>query len=189
MTANPMIDTNVDIQALMERMAKLEEKIEFLEEQVPDDRITIVVFSGSLDKMFAAFIIATGALAMGHEVSMFFTFWGINALRRERILEGKGWKEKAFSMLTPPTSDHMGISQLNFFGLGARMMRELMQEKNVHSFEELFSLTQEMGAKMIVCGMSQDVMGIHPDEIHEVEDGGVAAMLADGFKSKATFFI
>lgn len=178
------------VTTLEERVAALEARIAELEEQVPEDRVSLVVFSGDLDRVFAAFIIATGAVAMGQEVSMFFTFWGLNALRQQRLLGGKSLSEKMMSILTPASTKSMGVSKLNFFGAGSVMMRQMMNDKNVESVENLIQLAEEMGVRMVTCEMSREVMGISPAELREdVEVGGVATMLGDALRSRMTLFI
>lgn len=187
MDANPKIQ---DLTDLEERIALLENRIQELEDELPDDRVTIVVFSGELDRILAGFIIATGALAMGQEVSMFFTFWGLNALRKQRVLDGKSVTEKMMSLMSPSNTQQLGVSKMNYFGVGAKMLRYMMKEKNVERFEDLIQLAQDMGARMVSCGMSQDVMGIKAEELRDgVEDGGVAAYLGDALKSRVTLFV
>ena len=179
-----------EVSMLESRMAELEARLAEIEERMPEDRITMVVFSGDLDRVLASFIIATGALALGQEVSMFFTFWGLNALRKQRILDGKNLPEKMMSLMAPASTGQMGVSKMNFFGVGAKMLRFMMKDKNVESFEDLINLAEEMGATMYSCSMSRDVMGISPNELREgTEEAGVAGMLADGLRSKATLFI
>jgi peroxiredoxin family protein len=179
-----------DMTALEARLIEMEARLAEVEERLPEDRITIVVFSGDLDRVLASFIIATGALALGQQVSMFFTFWGLNALRKQRILNGKNLPEKMMSLMTPASTGQMGVSQMNFFGIGAKMLRFMMKNKNVESFEDLIDLAEEMGATMYSCAMSRDVMGISQEELREsAEEAGVAGMLADGLRSRATLFI
>lgn len=186
----PAAQQDTDVAALEARIVELEAKVEDLADRVPDDRVTIVVFSGDLDRVLAAFIIATGALALGQEVSMFFTFWGINAIKNQRMLDGKTLPEKMMALMTPETTKTMGLSKMNFFGVGARMMRHMMDEQNVETLEDLINLAEELGATMYSCAMSQSVMGISNEELREsAEEAGVAGMLADGLKSKMTLFI
>lgn len=179
-----------DLSAIMAKLESLEERVTELEEEMPENRVTIVVFSGDLDRLFAAFIIATGALAMGYEVSMFFTFWGLNAVREQRDLGGKNMMEKMMSLMSPAGTDELGLSKMNFFGAGAKMMRRMMKEKNVQSFEELVEMTHELGARFVSCGMSQMVMGISDEELRDnMDEGGVATYLGDAISSKMTLFI
>ncbi len=173
-----------------ERLAFLESRIEELEERMPKDKVTMVVFSGEMDRVFAAFIIATGAAAMGQEVSMFFTFWGLNALRQQRLFDGKTLPEKMLSIMTPASTQTMGVSHLNFFGAGSKLMRQMMAKKNVESVESLIDLCEQMGVRMVSCEMSRDVLGINPNEMRAgVETGGVATYLADALESRVTLFI
>lgn len=175
---------------LEERLAQLESRIEELEELMPKDKVTLVVFSGEMDRVFAAFIIATGAAAMGQEVSMFFTFWGLNALRQKRMIDGKSVSEKMLSLMTPASTKQMGVSHLNFFGAGSRLMRQMMAQKNVESVEGLIDLCEQMGVRMVSCEMSRDVLGIDTDELRGgIETGGVATYLADALESRVTLFI
>jgi peroxiredoxin family protein len=185
-----MIESNTKIEALESRLAALEARVGEVEEALPKDRLTMVVFSGDLDRVLAGFIIATGALAMGYEVSMYFTFWGLNALRKQRIMDGKSLPEKMMAMMTPASTHAMGVSKLNFFGAGSKMLRYMMKDNNVESFESLMDLAEEMGATMYSCAMSRDVMGIAQKELRDcAEEAGVATFLADGLESKATLFI
>lgn len=183
-------ETTVDIGTLSERVAALEERLIEVEEAMPKDRITIVVFSGELDRVLAAFIIATGALAMGNEVSMFFTFWGLNALRQQRIMDGKNLPEKMMALMTPASTKGMGTTNLNFFGAGSRMLRSMMNNNNVETFEDFINLAEDLGATMYSCTMSQDVMGIDKSELRDnVLDAGAVTFIADGIESKFTLFI
>jgi peroxiredoxin family protein len=178
------------VTTLEERVAAMEARISELEEQVPKDQVTLVVFSGELDRVLAAFIIATGAIAMGQEVSMFFTFWGLNALRQQRLLEGKSLPEKMMSLMTPSSTKSMGTSKMNFFGAGSVMMRHMMQDKNVESVEGLIALAEDFGVRMVSCEMSRDVLGVHQAELRDnTEIGGVATYLADALESRVTLFI
>ena len=157
---------------------------------MPKEKVTMVVFSGEMDRVFAAFIIATGAAAMGQEVSMFFTFWGLNALRQQRLFDGKTLPEKMLSIMTPASTQTMGVSHLNFFGAGSKLMRQMMAKKNVESVESLIDLCEQMGVSMVSCEMSRDVLGINPNEMSAgVETGGVATYLADALESRVTLFI
>jgi peroxiredoxin family protein len=176
--------------ALAARLAELEERVARLEPRTVSNRATIVLFSGDMDKTMAALVIATGAAAMGMEVSMFCTFWGLSALRRGRKLDGKGALEKALQLMTPAGIQQMSPSRLAFGGAGARIFRKLMRDKNVQMPEELFALAREMGVKLLACEMSMDVMGIGADELIEgIPVAGVAAYLADAADSKVTLFI
>jgi len=175
---------------LHERLQALEARVQELESKLPEDRVAIVVFSGELDRVLAAFVIATGAAALGQNVSMFFTFWGLNALRRTRKLSGKKFGEKLMALMAPAGASKLPLSHLNFFGIGAKMMRAMMREKQVSSLEELMQLANSLGVRTIACEMSRDVMGISDEELAEgVEAGGVAAFLGEALRSRVTLFI
>jgi peroxiredoxin family protein len=180
--------------SLQERIAQLENRLETLEKdlrgELPDNRVSLVVFSGDLDKVLAGFVIATGAAALGMEVSMFFTFWGLSALKKGRHLRGKKLLEKAFALLMPDGSQALGLSQRNFAGIGARLMRRMMRDKQIASVEELVQMARDLGVRFVACQMSMDVMGISQDELLDgIEVGGVATFLGDAARSKASLFI
>ena len=180
--------------ALEQRIDTLEGRVdrEFadIKEQMPDNRLSLVLFSGDLDKTLAAFIIATGAASMGLEVSMFFTFWGLSAVKERRSFEGKNLMETMMALMTPGSSKDLAPSKMAFFGAGSVMLRQMMKQKDVSSLEDMIDLAKELGVKIIACEMSMDVMGIKAEELAtECQLGGVAAFLADATKSKATLFI
>jgi len=178
------------LNALEERLSRLEAQWQHVQEELPENRVSIIVFSGDLDKVLPAFIIATGAAAMGMHVSLFFTFWGLNALKKRRDLSGKSFLEKLFALMTPVGTEGLGVSKMNFFGIGAKLLRTLMKRKQVASLEELAQMAQEMGVKIIACQMSMDVLGLTKDELWDgTEVGGVATFLADATKSRVTLFI
>lgn len=179
---------------LMAEIAKLRDeqnaRLDALDKRAPEDVVTIIVFSGDLDKVMAGFVIATGALAMGMQVSMFFTFWGLTAIKKDTTLKGKGFKQKMLAMMNPKNSEKMGISRLNMLGMGPAMMKMIMKEKNVSSVEELRQMAVDMDVKMTGCQMSMDVMGVDASELIDgVEFAGVAAMLEDSLRSRTTIFV
>lgn len=182
-----------DTQGLIERLAALEARVAELEAhpaQGIEDRVAMVVFSGDLDKSIAAFIIATGAASMGLEVSMFFTFWGLSAVKKQKVFSGKSLLEQGFTAMLPGKLGEMGLSQMNFFGAGAQIIRGLMQKHDVSSPEELFGLARELGVRMVVCDMSRELLGIKDEELVDgLETGGVATFLGDAARSKVTLFI
>jgi peroxiredoxin family protein len=171
--------------------AELERAIEELRERTPEDRAALVVFSGDLDRVLAAFVIATGAAASGLETSIFFTFWGLSALKKKGAkVAGKGLKQRMFSLMTPTGSEGLGTSQLNFFGMGATMLRSMMKEQGIASLEELMGMARELGVKMTACTMSMDAMGIEKEElVGGIEYGGVAAFMADASRARVSLFI
>lgn len=157
----------------------------------PAAQKTIVVFSGDLDKAIASFIIANGAAAMGAKVTMFFTFWGLNILRREQYIPvRKSLVERMFGLMMPRGSRKLQLSKMNMLGLGARMIRTVMQRKNIASLEDLIGQSRQLGVHLVACAMSMDVMGIKQEELLEgVEPGGVATFLHAAEKSNTTLFI
>ncbi len=187
--ARPVADP-FRIQALEEKLADFEKRLAHVEGQVADDRVALVVFSGDLDRVLAAFIIATGAAAMGQQVSMFFTFWGLSVLKKDKQLAGKTLFQKMMAVMSPGSSKSLPVSTMNYFGVGAKMLRSMMKEKNVNSLEEMISLARELGVRMIACEMSRDLMGIkEPELVAGLECGGVASFLADSLKSRTNLFI
>ncbi|MCS6806907.1 MAG: DsrE/DsrF/DrsH-like family protein [Acidobacteriota bacterium] len=175
---------------IAERLAAVEQKLAELEERLPEDRVSVVVFSGDLDRVLAAFIIASGAAALGQQVSMFFTFWGLNALRRKKVTEGKELFEKLMALMSPANTHELPLSQMNFFGIGAKMLRAMMKRKQINSLEEMIALARQLGVRLVACEMSRDVMGIKDEELIEGLDiGGVATFLGDALKSRVTLFV
>jgi peroxiredoxin family protein len=175
---------------LENRLKLLEEKIVALEARVPEDRVCLVVFSGELDRVLQAFVIASGAAALGQQVSMFFTFWGLAGLRRKRLVSGKRFSEKLMTLLSPASNSRLPMSRLNFFGVGSRVMRRMMKDKHVASLEELMRIARRMGARIVACETSRDVMGIRDEELmDDLEFGGTASFLSDALRSRVTLFI
>lgn len=158
--------------------------------ELPNDK-TFVVFSGDLDKTIAAFIMANGAAAMGRQVTIFFTFWGLNILRKpERVKVKKNLIENMFGFMMPRGTLKLGLSRMNMGGLGAKMIRAIMKSKNVNSLEELIQSALDHGVRLVACQMSMDIMGIKQEELIEgVELGGVATFLGSGELSDMSLFI
>ena len=170
---------------------EMDGKLAALRERTVDDAATIIVFSGDLDKVLAGFVLATGAAAAGLETSMFFTFWGLSALKKKQAAAGqKNLMEKMFAVMTPGSSESLGTSKMNFFGMGAVMLRRMMKDKEIASLEELMGLARELNVKMIACTMSMDAMGVSKDELlDDLTYGGVATYMADAVRSRVTLFI
>jgi peroxiredoxin family protein len=178
---------------LSERIAALETRVAELEEMPTrdvEDRLAMVVFSGNMDRAIAAFIIATGAAAMDMEVSMFFTFWGLSVIKKQKKYVDKNVLQKAFTAMLPAGTTRLGLSQKNFMGVGARLMRKMMRDHNVTSLEEMVKLAQEFGVRMVACDMTRELMGITDAEMMDgVEKGGVATFLGDAARAKVSLFI
>jgi peroxiredoxin family protein/rhodanese-related sulfurtransferase/TusA-related sulfurtransferase len=152
---------------------------------------TIVVFSGDLDRVLAAFVIANGAAAMGHPVTMFFTFWGLNALRKERPPTlAKGLLDRMFGWMMPRGPNKLTLSKMNMGGLGTAMMKYRMRQKQVASLPKLIDDARRQGVKLVACTMSMDVMGIQPEELADgLELGGVGAYIGDAQAARMNLFI
>ena len=162
----------------------------FVQNDNPDGT-TIVVFSEDLDKALAAFIIAQGAKAMGKEVSLFFTFWGLNILRKpkkQRIK--KGLLERMFGKMMPRGPKKLPISKMNMAGMGPKMMKHIMKKKNVDSLQTMIQKALELNIKLTACAMSMDILGIKKEElIDNIEIAGVATYLGDTQSANHNLFI
>lgn len=152
---------------------------------------SMVVFSGDLDKALASFIIANGAAAMGRRVTMFFTFWGLNILRRpKKVKVNKTFIEKMFGAMMPRGISKLKLSKMNMMGMGSNMMKGIMKKKNVATLDELIAQARKNGVRMVACTMSMDVMGIHKEELIDgVELAGVASYLGAAESSDTNLFI
>ncbi len=152
---------------------------------------TLVVFSGDFDKAIASFIIATGAASMGKEVTMFFTFWGLNILKKK--VKGKVNKdtmEKMFDVMLPSHAGKLPLSQMNMMGMGPAMIKQIMKKHNVDDLETLIANAINMGVRVVACAMSMELMGIKKEEfIDGVEIGGVASYLGAADDSGLNLFI
>ena len=152
---------------------------------------SIVVFSGDFDKAMASFIIANGAAAMGSQVTLFFTFWGLNVLRRpEKVKAKKNLVERMFGWMMPRGADRIKLSQMNMGGMGLAMIKGIMRKKNVPSLGELIEKAKAAGVRLVACSMSMDLMGIKREELIDgVEEGGVAMYLDQAEAGTVNLFI
>ena len=149
---------------------------------------TMVVFSGEMDKVLASMIIASGAAAMGKDVTIFFTFWGLSALKKQRIK--KSGLAKMFDLMLPKGAASLPISSMNMGGLGNKMIKHVMKQKNVESLPKMIEQANQLGVKFVACTMSMDIMGIEPAELYDfVEYGGVATYLGDSESANLNLFI
>ena len=156
------------------------------------ESVTLVVFSGELDKALAAFNIAIGAASMGMEVSMFFTFWGLNILKRnEGSIKSKGLMRRMLNFLNRGGSRRLHLSQFHMLGMGTGMMKRLMKDVNFPQLEELMAMAKGMGVKFIACTTSMGIMGISKEAfIPEVDSfAGVATYLAQAREGSINLFI
>ncbi len=156
------------------------------------EKVTLVVFSGDLDKALAAFNIAIGAASMGMEVSMFFTFWGLNILKKNQgPIKSKGMMRKMLNLMNRGGARRLHLSKFHMLGLGTWMMKRLMKDVNFPQLEELMAMAKGSGVKFIACTTSMGIMGISKDAfITEVDSyAGVATYLADAKEGKVNLFI
>lgn len=184
--------------------AKVTEKLNAVQEQLDQiraqcqnaaasqsgNRATLVTFSGDMDKLIAAFIIATGAASMGMEVSVYVTFWALAALKKKTCFKGKPFTDILTALMLPSGPAHLSTSKMNMLGAGPAFFGYVMKKKNVASLTDLISLAREMGVRIIACQLAMEVMGIEREELIDGLDfGGVATYLADARDSKVTLFI
>ena len=189
-TGNVLLETKFENKTFTAIIRKEKESELNMNTSINNDK-TLVVFSGDLDKAIASFIIANGAAAMGRKVTMFFTFWGLNVLRKSQYVKTKkDIISRMFGMMMPRGSRKLKLSNMNMGGIGAEMIRFVMKNKHIDSIEELIAQAQKNGVKLIACNMSMDVMGIKQEELIDgVSSGGVATMLGSAEHSDATMFI
>ncbi len=153
---------------------------------------SMIVFSNDLDKAIASFIIANGAASMGRKVTMFFTFWGLNILRKPKNSGSvkKDFISRMFGVMMPKGSSKLSLSKMNMAGVGPKMIRYLMNKKNIYSLEELVAQAQNSGIEFVACNMSMDIMGIKKEELIDgVTIGGVASFLGSAEESDMSLFI
>ena len=155
------------------------------------DGKTLIVFSDDLDRALASFVIANGAAAAGKHVTMFFTFWGLNIIKKQQKPSvAKDLFGRMFGWMMPSDSRRLSLSKMNFFGLGSRMMRHVMRTKRIDSLEQMMRQAADNGVEMIACTMSMDVMGIRREELLDnVTLGGVAAYLEQAEQANVNLFI
>ena len=190
MTSNNPI---IDLSALESQVACLKTTIEDMGKKSPSDKLSMIVFSGDMDKILASFVIATGAVAMGMEAVMFFTFWGTPVLRDKKKKPGpKDFMGKMFGMMLPKGTGEVKLSKMNMGGIGTAMMKSLMKKKNVASLEDMLAMAEELGVRIFVCEMSMDLMGFKREEMIDYKDitfCGVAKFLEEAKDSRIQLFI
>ena len=158
---------------------------------ISQDNATIVLFSGNLDKALASMIIAQGAAAQGKKVTVFFTFWGLNALRKpKKVKVKKNLIEKMFGAMMPRGANKLPLSNMNMAGMGGMMIKGIMKKKNVDALPVMIKTAMDAGVKMIACTMSMDLMGIKKEELLDgVEYAGVATYISANENVGTTLFI
>ena len=175
------------------QLAELKTKVETLTAEGAENKLSMIVFSGDMDKVLASLIIASGAVAMGMDVVMFFTFWGTPILRdKGKKAGGKDLMGTMFGAMLPKGACSLKLSKMNMGGMGTAMMKSLMKKKNVASVDEMLAVAGELGVKIYVCEMSMDLMGFTREEMiayPNMDFCGVATFLAEAKNSKIQLFI
>ncbi|MBN8236267.1 DsrE/DsrF/DrsH-like family protein [Halobacillus kuroshimensis] len=154
-------------------------------------KTNIILFSGDYDKAMAAYIIANGAAAYDHEVTIFHTFWGLNALRKDEPIQlKKNFLEKMFGRMMPRGVNKMGISKMNFAGFGPKMIKDVMKKHNVMPLPDLIDMAEEQDVNLVACTMTMDLLGLQKEELmDDIQYAGVAAYLADAEDGAVNLFI
>ncbi len=181
------------MQNIEEQIEKLKNQIDVLSKKTTENKISMIVFSGDLDKVLAAFVIGTGAVAMGMDVVMFFTFWGTPVLRDlNKKTDGKDFISKMFGTMLPKGTSDVKLSKMNMGGMGTAMMKSLMKKKNVASLDQMMEMAAELGVRIFICEMSMDLMGFKREEIIDYPNltyCGVAKFLEEAQDSRIQLFI
>jgi peroxiredoxin family protein len=178
------------LNAFQEQLDQIKTQCQNAAASQPSNSATLVAFSGDMDKLIAAFIIATGAASMGMEVSVYVTFWALAALKKKTSFKGKPFTDMLTGFMLPSGPGHLNTSKLNMLGIGPAFFGYVMKKKNVASLSELIDLARQMGVRIIACQLAMEVMGIKPEELIDGLDfGGATTYLADARDSKITLFI
>lgn len=174
---------------LATRITALETELEAVKERVPDNKVSIILLSGDFDKAMAAFMMSTGAVAMGMEVTMFFTFWGCSVIKKDRKLKGKKLTHKLINLMLPANSRALAPSKMAFGGIGRKFFDYVMKGE-MASLDELIRLAAESGVRFQVCAPSLGMMGFDTDEwVVPVDVCGVAAMYETALRARTAYFI
>lgn len=182
-------ESKSDTQSLIIRVAELEAQLAEIKPKIPQDRVSIILLSGEFDKAVAAFIMANGAVGMGMEVTMYFTFWGCSVIKKGKKLKGKKFMNKMINLMLPGSSKDLPPSRMSFGGIG-RLFFNKMMKGNMASLEEQIELANELGVKFQICAPSMSVMGFDQDEwIVPVDICGVAAMYEVALNSRTAYFV
>ena len=181
-----------DIKELEAQVAALRAEVDTLKANAPQDKLSMVVMSGDMDKLLASFIIATGAAAMYEKVVMFFTFWSIPALKDPKKTVSKDAVGKMFEMMLPNGAAGTKLSKMNMCGMGKAMIKAIMKKQHVASLPEMFKTAGELGIQINICEMSMKLMGFKREEMIDypnMQVCGVATFLADATDSTVQLFI
>jgi peroxiredoxin family protein len=155
------------------------------------EKFNVVVFSGDMDKVLAAFILATTAASMNMEVNMFFTFWGLNVLRRKKLTSGKNLLQKMMNFMNRGGADRLPLSKFNMLGMGPFFMKKMMSQSKVPSIEEFVKMAKDLGVKLIACTTTFSFMGFQKDDFIDGVDSfaGAATFLQLAREGKISYFI
>lgn len=181
-----------DIKELEAQVAALKADVEVLKANAPEDKLSMVVMSGDMDKLLASFIIATGAAAMFEKVVMFFTFWSIPALKDPKKTVSKDTVSKMFELMLPNGAGGTKLSKMHMGGMGKLMIESIMKKHNVMSLGALMKTAADSGVQIYVCQMSMDLMGYKMEELIDypnMKSAGVGKFLGEAGTSKSTLFI
>ena len=162
-------------------------------EKKKKEKVTMVVFSGDLDKVLASFIIATGAASMGMDVTMFFTFWGLNALKKNDAKnEAPGIMKKMLGVLNKGGSKRLPLSKFHMGGMGTAMMKKLMKQSKMPDIDEMIDLARQLNVKLLACTITLDILGISKNQLREdiIDDYvGVVSYLAEAKDGNVNLFM
>jgi peroxiredoxin family protein len=188
-----MAGDSINNEEFQKQLDEIKEQLKSVSAVKQENKLALLVFSGDLDKALAAFIIATGAVAMGMDVVMFFTFWGTPILRdKKKKAGGKDIMGKMFGAMLPKGTTKVKLSKMNMGGMGTAMMKSLMKKKNIASLPEMVDLAAELGVRIVVCEMSMDLMGFKKEEFIDYPHmtyGGVATFLEEAMTSRMQLLI
>jgi peroxiredoxin family protein len=188
-----MSENIANLEEMQKQIADLKSQMDSISKSTAENKISIIAFSGDLDKAIAAFVIGTGAVAMGMDVVMFFTFWGTPLLRdKNKTVGGKDLMSKMFGTMLPKGTEQSKLSKMNMGGMGTAMMKSLMKKKNVASLEQMLELAAELDVRIFVCEMSMDLMGFKREEMIDYPNltfCGVAKFLEEAQNSRIQLFI
>lgn len=187
-----LVQASVENSTLEARLLELEAKFaqHEVEQRHRANGITIIAFSGDMDKLLAAFTLATGAAAMGLRVSIFFTFWALLALKQRSVFKGKRGIDWLMTAMMPAGPSQLGVSKWNVLGLGRLFFENRMRQQQVANLEQLMALAREMNVRLIACETSMQMMAVSESELVEgVQYGGAAACLDEALNGSITLFV
>lgn len=186
-----VLDPTAEIDALNARITALEARVTELSKQLPEDAVSILAFSGDLDRLLAAFLLSTGAAALGFETTMFFSFWGVTALRAH-VPEPppKDFVGRLFAATLPQSAHDVGLSRLHFLGVGTAMLRRRMAERQITDLPTLIDHADALGVRMLACEVSMDLLGMSPAELRPgVEITGVTRYIETAGRSRVSLVV